>query len=294
MTKLEELTTFVAVVQEGGLQAASERLAKTQPAISQSLKRLEESLGISLFDRSGYRLSLTTNGRLIFEKAVELLKGAEAFRSFSETLSSGNEQSFKISIHGSLNVERIVDIVHKASDVLDRTVLTFYEDTVFRPIAQVMAGQANIAVMPWDDNMHPHENFETIRIGTVRYEAAIGRALLDQRPQSVSALEWLKKAPQILVRDTSPPHSLEPQLIEDGAHHFVTSHHLKRALIAANIGWGRLDSSSRYDLETPDTEISVLDIVPAIELEVRAVRLPEHVDGSVMRHVWGVFAAMER
>lgn len=56
------LRSFVAVAEHGGVTRAAGMLNLTQSAVSMQLKRLEELLGISLFDRSGRKIELTANG----------------------------------------------------------------------------------------------------------------------------------------------------------------------------------------------------------------------------------------
>jgi DNA-binding transcriptional LysR family regulator len=58
-----EMRAFIAVTETGTSTAAALRLGITQPAVSRQLKRLEEKLGIILFDRSFQRLRLTAAGR---------------------------------------------------------------------------------------------------------------------------------------------------------------------------------------------------------------------------------------
>jgi DNA-binding transcriptional LysR family regulator len=59
---LTSVRAFVAVVDAGGVTKASGFLNLTQSAVSMQLKRLEESIGVSLFDRSARRLALTGAG----------------------------------------------------------------------------------------------------------------------------------------------------------------------------------------------------------------------------------------
>ena len=53
---LEQLKMLKHVAELGSLKNASEKLFKTQPAISQGIKQLEAQLGLQLFNREGYRL----------------------------------------------------------------------------------------------------------------------------------------------------------------------------------------------------------------------------------------------
>ena len=59
---LTALRSFVAVADSGGVTKASSALNLTQSAVSMQLKRLEESLGQSLLDRSGRTIALTPAG----------------------------------------------------------------------------------------------------------------------------------------------------------------------------------------------------------------------------------------
>jgi len=71
--ELYELETFLAVVEEGSFSRAAARLHRTQPAVSQTIRRLEEDLGEALFDRSSRQGQLTDAGALLKEYAEKLL-----------------------------------------------------------------------------------------------------------------------------------------------------------------------------------------------------------------------------
>ena len=70
---LYQLETFLAVAQEKSFSRAAQRLHRTQSAISQTISRLEEELGETLFDRSSRDGTLTDAGHLLVEYAEELL-----------------------------------------------------------------------------------------------------------------------------------------------------------------------------------------------------------------------------
>lgn len=67
------LEAFVAVVREGGFSKAAKALYRTQPAVSQIIRRLEDDVGQPLFDRSSRRGVLTDAGRVLLEHAERLL-----------------------------------------------------------------------------------------------------------------------------------------------------------------------------------------------------------------------------
>lgn len=71
--ELFQLEAFLAVVREGSFSAAAKALYRTQPAISQTIKKLEEEIGRPLFDRSNRRGVLTDAGTVLADHAERLL-----------------------------------------------------------------------------------------------------------------------------------------------------------------------------------------------------------------------------
>lgn len=82
---LEYYQVFYYTAKLGSLTKAAQQLGITQPAVSQSLKQLEQSLGVKLLERGARGVSLTTEGSLLFqyvEKGYEqiLLGESRLFR----------------------------------------------------------------------------------------------------------------------------------------------------------------------------------------------------------------------
>src|SRR4029453_13763890 len=70
---LFQLEAFVTVVREGSFSKAAKALYRTQPAVSQIIRKLEDELGQSLFDRASRRGVLTDAGQVLLEHAERLM-----------------------------------------------------------------------------------------------------------------------------------------------------------------------------------------------------------------------------
>jgi DNA-binding transcriptional LysR family regulator len=70
---INQLEVLVAVAQEKSFSRAAETLHRTQPAVSQAIRRLETELGEPLFDRSSKDGTLTGAGQVLFEFAQQML-----------------------------------------------------------------------------------------------------------------------------------------------------------------------------------------------------------------------------
>jgi DNA-binding transcriptional LysR family regulator len=66
---LHPLRAFLTVATEKSFSRAAERLFRTQPAVSLSIQRLEDSLGEKLIDRSAKEILLTDAGQIVFDYA---------------------------------------------------------------------------------------------------------------------------------------------------------------------------------------------------------------------------------
>lgn len=80
MDLLDQMTTFVRVVETGSLSAASRRLRRSLAAVSRQLSALEQELGAPLLVRSTRRMQITPAGQRWYQHCVKLLRELEDAR----------------------------------------------------------------------------------------------------------------------------------------------------------------------------------------------------------------------
>jgi LysR family cyn operon transcriptional activator len=86
---LRQLRTLITVADAGGFARAASRLNLSQPAASRQIQGLENELGISLFDRIGSRMQLTSQGEEIVRRGRRVLQEADSLRDRADALRSG-------------------------------------------------------------------------------------------------------------------------------------------------------------------------------------------------------------
>ena len=69
----EELKVFIAVVESGSFSRAAEQLQMANSAVSRTVKKLENKLGVSLLTRTTRQLALTYEGELYFRRVQKLI-----------------------------------------------------------------------------------------------------------------------------------------------------------------------------------------------------------------------------
>jgi LysR family cyn operon transcriptional activator len=87
--EIRHLRYFLAVAGAGSFSRAADRLGISQPSVSQQMRDLEANLRVSLFQRRGKRILLTSAGLIFQEHARAILRQLE---NFLDELSSGSAQ----------------------------------------------------------------------------------------------------------------------------------------------------------------------------------------------------------
>ena len=80
MIDLDLLNELVTFKKYGTLSATAEHLMITQPSVTRGMKKLEQELGVELFDRTANRISLNKTGELAAKKAKTLLNAEKSFK----------------------------------------------------------------------------------------------------------------------------------------------------------------------------------------------------------------------
>lgn len=87
---LENLRTFITIVELDGFTRAGEVLGRSQPAVSLQIKKLEEQLGTRLFRKEGQRQIVNQSGKQLYEMAIPLLqKNDQIIQFFTDSPVSG-------------------------------------------------------------------------------------------------------------------------------------------------------------------------------------------------------------
>src|SRR6476469_3665220 len=82
---VDQLRTFIAIVETGSFTKAAEVVHKTQSAVSMQMKRLEERLGRPIFARDGRASKLTEDGERLLDYARRIIKlNVEALAAFDD------------------------------------------------------------------------------------------------------------------------------------------------------------------------------------------------------------------
>ena len=111
--ELKQLEHLVAVCDAGSFSGAAKRLRISQPTLSKSIARLEKSLRVELFDRSGGSARPTPCGQAAAEQAEVLLAGAARLGEHVQQLARGEAGDLRIGVGPATRVKLLPEVVRQ-------------------------------------------------------------------------------------------------------------------------------------------------------------------------------------
>lgn len=160
--ELVALRTFQAVVEEGGILAASRKLNTVQSNVTSRIRRLEEELGAELFFRKGRGLELAPSGRVLLDYARRMLllerQTSTAVRQVGE--GTGELRIGTMETFAALHLPKALKAVKTRHPQLELRVLT---DTSSALIEKVLAHKVDCAFVG-GPVLHPDIQFDELVI----------------------------------------------------------------------------------------------------------------------------------
>ena len=95
---LDQWAALVAVVDAGGYARASTQLHRTQSTVTYTIKKLEEQLGLKVFELRGRRAVLTSAGEVLYRRGKSLLDDAARIERSAASLAGGWEPEIRLAV----------------------------------------------------------------------------------------------------------------------------------------------------------------------------------------------------
>ncbi|MGV9676622.1 LysR family transcriptional regulator [Nocardia sp. NPDC003482] len=127
--------------------AAADRLGVSQPTLSRTLARLEDRLGVRLFDRHGKRLSLNDFGRVYYEHARRAQAELDAARRALAELSDPARGVVRLSFLHSFGARLVPELIAAFRRGSWRVDFTLSQDAAEAVTARVLDGDADLGIV---------------------------------------------------------------------------------------------------------------------------------------------------
>lgn len=108
---IEALEVIDAINRKGSFAAAADSLYRVPSALTYTVRKLEEDLGVSLFDRTGHRARLTDAGTELLHEGRHLLEATQLLESRVKRVATGVESNITIALSDLFSTQAIYQVL---------------------------------------------------------------------------------------------------------------------------------------------------------------------------------------
>jgi len=204
---LRDFEYIIAVADEEHFGRASDKCNVSQPALSGQIKKLEQTLGVKIFERTNRRVSVTPVGREIVEKARRLLTMADEIRDTAAAASDPLAGHIRLGTIPTIGPYLLPSILRPIKSALPKLDISLAEDVTQSLERRLVLGDIDAAITATVPGV---PGVESIDLYTEPFLAAFpeGYALGSRKELAIDDLD---SAELLLLRDG---HCLSDQVAE--------------------------------------------------------------------------------
>ncbi|MCL6454229.1 MAG: LysR family transcriptional regulator [Alicyclobacillus sp.] len=267
--ELRQLAYFVAVAEELHFGRAAERVGMTQPPLSQQIRKLEEELGVRLFERSSRRVELSDAGRVYLEGVRRVFEDLRHAEQMARKAQTGDVGRLEVGFVGSATYDVLPNVIRQFQERHPQVELVLREMATPAQVEALLEGEIDLGFLR-PPAAHPALDVRTVRRdqcvavvpathGLARHQAVRMEDLRDERLVLVSRSIW----PGLYdsIADLSRAAGFQPQVRLE-----VTEVQTAVGLVAAGLGVSILPGSTQH-VHTRDVRyLPMVDPAPEVEM----------------------------
>lgn len=177
--EIHQLTYFVAVAETGNFSRAAERCNVAQPSISQQIMKLEQELGLPLFDRLSRGVVLTDAGRLLLPRAHTILAEAQEIKHVLSQEVEDGYGTLAVGFIPTISPFVLPGVIKRFGEQFPHATLVVHEDLTETLIEGLIDGKLDIGIISLP--VHNH---------LIRTEALLTEPLLVASSRKYDIVNW--------------------------------------------------------------------------------------------------------
>jgi DNA-binding transcriptional LysR family regulator len=229
-TTAEQWAVLAAIIDQGGYAQAGERLHRSQSAISYTLARLQESLGVELLRIEGRRAVLTAHGATLLKRARQTLEDLRELERLADSLKQGWESELRLVVDAAFPRERLLQIFAQIQRACPQTQVELTEAILSGAEEAITARAADVVIAT-----RVPQGFLGDHLLDVDFVAVAHPQHALSGIDAISERE-LKQHVQVVVRDSGTEHRRDDGWL--GAHRRLTVGSLESSLAMVSAGLG--------------------------------------------------------
>lgn len=137
---------LITVVEEGSFQAAADKLLKSQSSISYAMQKMQQGLGVKVFEHKGRKAVLTDAGQLMLQRAKDLIHAASAAETAAADFAVGWEPQIGLVVNDMFPKHILYEALKEFGQQCPQTRLEIYVEILSGVDDKLRHGEAQIAI----------------------------------------------------------------------------------------------------------------------------------------------------
>jgi DNA-binding transcriptional LysR family regulator len=198
---IEAFRALDAIDKKGSFSAAAKSLYKVPSALTYTIKKLEDDIGVPLFDRTKQRAQLTPAGKLVLEQGRDILLATNRLLDSVKQLESGWESEIRIARDTVIPQDYLFDLIADFNQIDQNVNVSLSVEVLGGGWDALHSGRADIVIGATGEL--PKGLFHTHKMGEVTFVFAISPQHPLADVEGKIEQEQLSDYPAIVVADTS-------------------------------------------------------------------------------------------
>ena len=277
----DEIEALVSIVEMGSFKAAAHKLHKSQSSISYAIKNLEHKIALSIFDRQGQSPVLTDAGRIIYNKALSILKINNEIQEFSSFISQGIETKITLAVTAVTPTPILMKVLQEFNMKFPQTQIELNYTTHEEPIDALLRNEADIAI---SSSMIKHHEMQRLKWNVIEFMAV-------SSPDNPACLEGigeedLNNMTHIVVGGRKTLAKKVPANVLQNLNVWhVQDFLIKKELLLNGLGWGAMPKILMVR-ELEEQMLVPISIKPVVHKQLDIIRKKLDFKGPASSYLW--------
>jgi DNA-binding transcriptional LysR family regulator len=235
---LDQLRVVIAVAETGSFTSAAKRLRRVQSAVSQTVNTLEQQLGVALFDRSGYRPTLTPAGEILLASMRAIIARSDHLQAQARGIASGLEPEVCVVVDALYPIKVFARILAEFREQFPPVSVRLYVEALGGVAEKVLDGTCGLGVIATLPELPPGLTSRPMPPVAMVPIAAPTHPLA-QAKSRISAAD-VQEHIQIVLSDRTRLTAGRDFLVVSPQTWRVADLSSKHELLRAGLGWGNM------------------------------------------------------
>lgn len=277
---LDQLRVFVAIAETGSFSAAAKRLRRVQSAISHSVRSMETTLGLELFNRAGRVPAMTEVSKALLPEAYGLIGAAAHLRAKAMSLADGVEPELALAVDPLFPTPALIRALREVERSFPSTTIRLVTEGICGPEKYLRRQAVSLAIYSLETT--EATDLEAIFLGNVDLIPVVAsQHPLAAKRRPLSRADLGEATQLVLSNDAAPGWSRG--VLSSRVWHFADLH-TRLEFLLAGFGWCNMPESLVLEA-VGDGRLSRLDIQEnaGFRLSLQVVHLKSYSPGPCAR-----------